>query len=283
MGFRDSEARPSNEASAIMGINNTSGNLLRIRDAVVRRSGKVILDIDRFDVEEGRSLAILGPNGAGKTTFVNLVTREVMPLHRDEPPIVFRGQPRMTLADTKRCTGIVSSSMQKQISVPLPAIEIVIGGLYGSLGIPLRAKATESQHAKAMHVLEELGIADLADRKMNTLSTGQARRVLVARAMVHDPDILIFDEPCSGLDPQGMYWLRRTMSKLAEDGRTILLVTHYPEDIVPEIEDVLLLKDGRVYARGPKKELLTTECMRKLFDVPLEVVKTNRDTYLLEL
>lgn len=257
--------------------------LLCLRDVEVRRSGRTILEVDELDIREGESVAILGPNGAGKTTFVNLLTREVFPLHRDDPPVVFRGDPRMTLAETKRCTGVVSSSMQKQIQVPLPAIDIVMGGLFGSLGIPLRATATPQQRDKALAAMASLGIADLAEREMRTLSTGQARRVLVARALVHEPDILVFDEPCAGLDPQGMYWLRRTMRELARSGRTIVLVTHYPEDVIPEIDDVLLLKNGRVFACGPKNATLTSERMSALFDVPLSVTRAPSGSYLLEM
>lgn len=104
-----------------------------------------------------------------------------------------------------------------------------------------------------------------------TLSTGQVRRVLVARELMSDPRILIFDEPCTGLDPEGMYHVRETMSLLAAEGRSIVLVTHYPEDIIPAIERVLLIKDAQVFADGPKCELMRDETLSELFGVPLEV------------
>jgi iron complex transport system ATP-binding protein len=93
--------------------------------------------------------------------------------------------------------------------------------------------------------------------------------VLVARELVRDPRVLIFDEPCTGLDPEGMYHVRQTMGALASEGRSIVLVTHYPEDIIPPIARVLLVKDGEVFADGPKADLLTSEVMSDLFDVPL--------------
>ena len=104
--------------------------------------------------------------------------------------------------------------------------------------------------------------------------------LMIARALVHDPDVLIFDEPCTGLDPEGMYYVRQTMSALARAGRPVLLVTHYPEDIAPEIQRLLLVRDGRIVADGPKEALLTSETMSGLFGVPLEVVRT-RDRYSL--
>ena len=113
-----------------------------------------------------------------------------------------------------------------------------------------------------------------------TLSTGQARRVLFARSLVHNPDVLVLDEPCTGLDPEGMYYVRKTMRMLAQSGRAIILVTHYPEDIIPEIKRLVLIKEGKMFDDGPKTELLTSERMTALFDVPLEVAQSG-DYYTL--
>ena len=245
--------------------------LFRIRDASVVRAGSIILHVDDFTLAEGEHLALLGPNGAGKSTFIKLLTREVMPLYRDVAPVVFRGNERPTLADIKSCFGVVSASMHEQISVHLPVIDIVCGGFFGTLGLPRGVQADASMRAAALDALEKLGIADLSARDVLTLSTGQVRRVLVARELVHDPQVLVFDEPCTGLDPQGMYQIRSTMRALAEEGRSIVLVTHYPEDIVPAIERVVLIKDAAIRADGSKRGLLTDETMSDLFDAPLRV------------
>lgn len=244
---------------------------LKLHDAVVRRAGRDILTVDSFTLAEGESLALLGPNGSGKSTFIKLITREFLPLHRENPPVLFRGNDRALLTDVRACLGIVSSTMQDQITVHLPAIEVVIGGLFGALGVPKRFEVTEAQRNQALDVMEELGIGELAQRDIMTLSTGQARRVLVARALVSDPDVLVFDEPCTGLDPEGMYYVRRTMRALVQGGRAIVLVTHYPEDIIPEVDRLVLVKDGRVFADGSKREILTDSQMSALFNVPLEV------------
>lgn len=248
-----------------------ASTLVELHDAHVRRAGREILAIERFSLAEGESVALLGPNGSGKSTFIQLITREIHPLHRDEPPVRFRGSDRYSLADIKKAMGVVSASMQDQIRVHLPAEDIVAGGLFGSLGVPMRMKVTDDQRACAREAMAELGIADVADRDILTLSTGQARRVLIARALVHDPEVLIFDEPCTGLDPAGMYHVRRTMDQLARTGRSVLLVTHYPEDIGETIDRVLLMKNGRLVADGLKGELLDSAVMTDLFEVPLKV------------
>lgn len=247
---------------------------LELCDAVVQRAGKPILTVDAFCLNEGEHLALLGPNGSGKSTFVQLITREVLPLYRERPPVLFKGRERATLEEVKQSLGVVSSSMQDQISVHLSALDVVAGGLFGTLGIPAHAEAADEARERALASLTMLGIEDLAERDSMTLSTGQARRVLIARALVHDPEALIFDEPCTGLDPEGMHYVRSSMRMLARAGKGMVLVTHYPEDIIPEIKRVVLLKDGSVYADGEKSHLLTDDVMSGLFDVPLRVKRT---------
>ncbi|MBM6773970.1 ABC transporter ATP-binding protein [Olsenella profusa] len=245
--------------------------LFQIHEASVVRAGKTILHVGDFRLAEGEHVALLGPNGAGKSTFIQLLTREVFPVWREEPPVRFRGAARPELAEVKRTLGIVSSTMHDQVRVHLPVADIVTGGLFGTLGLPLHGEVTPADRALAMDALGRLGIAELAERDVMTLSTGQVRRVLVARELVRDPQVLIFDEPCTGLDPEGMYHVRKTMGTLAAEGRSVVLVTHYPEDIIPAIRRVLLIKDGEVFADGPKERLLTSEVMSELFGVPLVV------------
>lgn len=249
--------------------------LIQLHDAEVRRNGTTILLVDDFSLAQGQSIALLGPNGSGKSTFVKLITREIVPLYRDQSPVLFQGSDRIVLADVHKQLGIVSSSMQDQMTVHLPAVEVVEGGLFGTLGLPSHVRSTEDSRDRALRAMERLHIADLADRDILTLSTGQARRVLIARALVHDPQTLIFDEPCTGLDPQGMHHVRASMSELAASGKGIVLVTHYLEDIVPEIDAVALLKEGRLISHGPKREMLTNQRISNLFDAPFIVTETE--------
>lgn len=254
-----------------MGENQAAQPLFRIHDAEVVRGSRTILHVDDFELREGEQVALLGPNGAGKSTFIQLLTREVFPVWREDPPVLFRGAARPLLSDIRSTLGVVSSTMHEQVRVHLPALDIVVGGIFGTLGLPLREEVTEAHRAAAMDALDRLGIAGIAAQDIMTMSTGQARRVLVARELVRDPRVLIFDEPCTGLDPEGMYHVRDTMRTLASEGRSVILVTHYPEDIIPAIGRVLLIKDSRIFADGPKGELLRDDVLSDLFDVPLAV------------
>ena len=246
---------------------------LALRNAVVVRAGRPILAIDELSFAEGEHVAILGPNGSGKSTLVGLITREVAPLWREEPPVRFRGQARPMLAEVRSALGIVSSTMQDQISVHLPVADIVAGGASGTLGLPFHVSEDEAARAceKATGVLSALGIADLAARDVMTLSTGQARRVLIARALANDPEALIFDEPCTGLDPEGMHHVRASMRALARAGVAVIVVTHYPEDVIPEVNRVILLKEGRVFADGPKAQVLTGAVLGSLFGIDVQI------------
>lgn len=253
----------------------TKPPLVALHDATVRIDGKVILDVEDFSLAQGESIALIGPNGAGKSTFIKLITREVYPLYHDYPPVLFKGKERVTLQEIKKTMGVVSASMQDQINVHLPVFDIVYGGLLGSLGVPRYATMTEEGKKKVSDTLEFLGITYLADRDVMTLSSGQARRVLIARALVHDPEVLVLDEPTTGLDPEGMYYIRRSMRRLIAAGKSIILVTHYPEDIIPEIDRVIMIREGKLYGDKPKAEALTTKNVSELFGVPLRILSQD--------
>lgn len=242
--------------------------LLQLSGAQVVRDGRTILSVEAFRIAEGERLAVLGPNGAGKSTLIKLLTRDILPLWVDPPPVLFRGQPRIALQDARTLLGLVSADAQDQADVVLPARDIVLGGLFGSLGVPIRVMPTPEQEQRATEALGELEVAHLAERTMSTLSTGEARRVIIARALVHDPAVLVLDEPCTGLDPHAAHNVRLALRSLARGGRSLVLVTHHVEDIVPEIERVVLVQDGRIVADGPKRELLTSERLGELFDIP---------------
>jgi iron complex transport system ATP-binding protein len=274
--FQEMKATGADNSSAPdFFANSNQPPLIQLQDAVVRRKGKEILNIESFKLHAGENIALLGPNGAGKSTFIKLITREVFPLHRDIPPVLFRGNERTTLQETKEVLGVVSSTMQDQITVHLPAFDIVAGGLFGSLGIPAMYEVTPESRKRVLDIMESLGVLNLAKQDIKTLSTGQARRILLARALIHDPEVLVFDEPTTGLDPEGMYYVRKSMRDLVAQGKSIILVTHYPEDIIPEVDRVVMIKDGKLFNDGTKAELLTSEHMTELFGVPLRIIEQD--------
>ena len=245
--------------------------LLELSDARVVRDGRTILDVGRLVLTEGEHTALLGPNGSGKSTLVGLLTRDVRPLYAEKPPVRFRGHDRWPLFDVRRVLGVVSNDLQDVHRTGLTVEDVVVSGYFGSIGLHLMQRPTAQMRARAWELMEELGIGILAERRMDTLSTGEARRALIARALVHDPPVLVLDEPCDGLDPSATHHVLQTIRGLAAAGRSLLLVTHHVDDIVPEIERVVLLRDGEIIHDGPKEQALTSGRLSALYGISVHL------------
>lgn len=249
--------------------------LLRLHDAKVKMDGRVILDVDDFVINQGERIVVLGPNGSGKSTLVKLLTKEIEPVWRETPPVLFMGQPDPSEETLIETVGLVSTDVQERMMVHRTVFDIVLGGFFGSVGVPFHIGASDEQVEQARKAIREIGIPSLSERDMLTLSTGQARRALIARALINGPALLIFDEPTSGLDPEGAWNMRQSLSALAKAGHTILVITHNVSDIMPEFDRVVMLQDAHIVADGPKEEVLTTQKLRHLFGVPITLVETD--------
>lgn len=249
--------------------------LLRLHDAKVKMDGRVILDVDDFVINQGERIVVLGPNGSGKSTLVKLLTKEIEPVWRETPPVLFMGQPDPSEETLIETVGLVSTDVQERMMVHRTVFDIVLGGFFGSVGVPFHIGASDEQVEQARKAIREIGIPSLSERDMLTLSTGQARRALIACALINGPALLIFDEPTSGLDPEGAWNMRQSLSALAKAGHTILVITHNVSDIMPEFDRVVMLQDAHIVADGPKEEVLTTQKLRHLFGVPITLVETD--------
>lgn len=244
--------------------------LLQLTDCVVVRDGRAILSVDSLTLAAGEHVAILGPNGAGKSTLIRLLTRDVRPLAHDDgsPAVVLLGHERWAIADARKVMGVVSNALQDDYAVGVPVRDTVTSGFFGSIGIYRHHTVTPEMDEKTDRLLALLGIEHLADRTMDTLSTGEARRALIARALVHDPAVLVLDEPTDGLDPSAQHHVLRAISDVARAGHAIVLVTHHVSDIVPEVTRIVTLKDGRILHDGTKAEMLADGPMSELFGFP---------------
>ncbi|MDO8963493.1 MAG: ATP-binding cassette domain-containing protein [Coriobacteriia bacterium] len=251
----------------------TGAPLLELRNAVVVRDGREILRVDSLQIEAGEHVAVLGPNGAGKSTLIRLLTRDIRPLAHDDctPAVTMLGRERWDLLEARRIMGVVSDALQDTYAIGVSVRDCVTSGFFGSVGPYHHQDVTAAMREKADERLAFLEIEHLAGRRMDTLSTGEARRALIARALVRDPMVLVLDEPCAGLDPHATWHFHRTMQRIAAAGHSLLLVTHHIEDIVPEVTRVVMLKDGSVFRDGQKGELITGDALGSLFDIPAQV------------
>lgn len=249
--------------------------LLDFRKLRVMRGQKTVLDDFSLRIEADEHVAILGPNGCGKSTLIKTITRECYPVARDESSMSILGQEAWDVFQLRTALGIVSNDLMLSCTGDACGRDVVLSGFFSSTAIYSNHLVNPGHLALANAVLSDLKISHLADRPVCEMSSGEARRVLIARALVHKPRALLFDEPCNSLDLAAQQNLRRTMSSLARSGTAIILVTHELADIVPEIQRVVLMSKGRVVADGPKEEILQVERLAALFGVSVEMARRD--------
>jgi len=253
-------------------------SVLKLTDATVLKGDVRALDGLSLTIARGQHTAVLGPNGAGKTTLINVLTRDEYPLARsnEQAPVTIFGRDTWDVFELRTKLGIVSSDWHQRLvegnSIGrITGIDAVVSGFFATRGFLLYADVTEAMREHAIAALARLDVGHLATKPMNDMSTGEARRVLIARALVTSPDALVLDEPAAGLDPVARHRFMSTVGRLARDGTTIVLVTHHVEEIIPEIDQVVLLRAGRAMAAGTKADVLTGARLTAAFDAPITV------------
>jgi iron complex transport system ATP-binding protein len=241
------------------------------------RGDKVVLHDVNLRIGAGEHVAILGPNGCGKSTLIKTITRECYPLQREGSFMTILGEDRWDVFTLRSRLGIVTNDLLALCTREFSGAEIVLSGFFSSVGVWPHHHVTAGMRTKAREALDLMEISHLEDRPVSEMSSGEARRVLIARALVHDPLALLLDEPSNSLDVLAQHELRAILRKLAAKGIGILLVTHHLADIIPEIERVILLREGRIVADGSKEQVLTPEMLRSVFGLAVELAR--RDGY----
>jgi iron complex transport system ATP-binding protein len=254
--------------------------LLEFRNLRVMRGQKIALDEFSLRIGADEHVAILGPNGCGKSTLIKTITRECYPVARDDSFMAILGQETWDVFKLRGYLGIVSNDLMLCCTGDASGIDVVLSGFFSSTAIYPNHLVEPGQKALAQAALAELGIPNLADRPVCEMSSGEARRVLIARALVHKPRALLFDEPCNSLDLSAQQNVRHTMSTLAQSGSAIILVTHELADIVPEIQRVVLMSRGRIVADGAKEDILQVERLKELFGVSVEMSRRDGHYHL---
>lgn len=243
------------------------------------------VSLNRGDIEVFRGLnlslpqnvhsLILGPNGAGKSSLIKLILRDIYPLAREDPQISILGDSASDVLALRRRFGVVSDELQHRFEGTETGLQVVASGFYASIGTWQHQRFDKAQLDDALRLMQELGVSNLAERTYKTLSTGQQRRLLLARALVHDPDYLLMDEPTSGLDPEASFHYLDLVRDLMQRGKYLVLVTHHIHEIPSEIEHVFMLKSGELFAQGKKDELLNSKTLSDLYGFSLELVERN--------
>ena len=258
----------------------TTSPLLDFHNLRVMRGQRIVLDDFSLRIEADEHVAILGPNGCGKSTLIKTITRECYPVAREDSWMKLLGRDGWDVFKLREHMGIVSNDLMLSCTGDPSGRDVVLSGFFSSTAIWPNHTVEPEKIKLADAALAELKIEHLADRPVCEMSSGEARRVLIARALVHRPGALLFDEPCNSLDLSAQHSLRQTMRSLASSGTAIILVTHELADIVPEIGRVVLMDRGRVVADGPKDEILQVERLAALFGVSVEMARRDGHYHL---
>lgn len=243
--------------------------IIEMRKVYVSKGTATLLRDVNLTIREGERLVVLGPNGSGKSSLIKTMMGE----HRHDTSVEgshvkLRGSELWNLFDVRKAFGLVSADLQVDLSRDMDCLEAVLSGFFGSVGTNRSQDIGPEMEELAFEALASVGSSHLAERRYHTLSTGEARRVLMARALVNSPEALVLDEPMNSLDLAGKRLVRAAIRKLAREGRSLVLVTHDPADIVPEMDRVIMIKDGSVFRDGGM-ELLNEENLSILYDGPI--------------
>jgi iron complex transport system ATP-binding protein len=254
--------------------------VLNLKNVSLKRNGNWILKNIDWEVLKGEHWVLFGLNGSGKTALLNVLNAYEYPT-KGSIKVLGKEFGKDPLAENlRKKIGLVSSSLQEKLHRDNNAFEIVLSGAFASIG--LYETPTDEMREKAVGLLKNLGCFDYANRDYEKLSQGERQRVLIARALMADPELLILDEPTNGLDFIAREQLLESIEKIANspDRPTILYVTHHVEEILPVFQKTLLLKQGEVFSAGETHDLISEEILSDFFGLPVFISWENGRPYL---
>jgi iron complex transport system ATP-binding protein len=251
-------------------------DFLDLRAVNVARGDRVVLQDVNLTIRAGEHVAILGPNGCGKSTLILAMTCQIYPIVRPGMQVRIFGRERWDLTQLRKHFGVVAAGL---MGAELPGertavttgLDAVTAGFFSASTLWPNLVVTAEMRARAVEALERMEATHLREQLVGTMSAGEKRRILIARALVHRPRQLLLDEPSNALDLAAQRELRETLRRLAQEGTGVVLVTHHLGDILPEIERIILMRDGRIVADGPRAELLTEARLSELFRAPVRI------------
>jgi len=240
-------------------------------DVGVRRGASLLLSSVNWTVEDSQRWVVIGPNGAGKTTALTIASTRMFPTV-GSVEILGETLGQVDIAELKPRIGFASHMLLRDIPMHEAAVDVVVTGAYAITG-RWNEEYQESDLARARDLLRAWGAEGYTDRPFASLSEGERRRVLIARALMSDPELLLLDEPGAGLDLAGREELIGLLEELSADSMapTLILVTHHVEEIPPGVTHALLLGGGTVVAAGPIGEVLTDEAMSQAYSVAIRI------------
>jgi iron complex transport system ATP-binding protein len=252
---------------------------LELQHVNVARGDNTVLHDINLSIAAGEHIAILGPNGCGKSTLIKTITCECYPLVQPETKVNIFERERWDLTELKKRLGVVSAELPGKPTLHTTGRDAILTGFFSSstLWPNLTAAITPEMRTRTDEVLHRISAVPLASKLVGQMSAGEQRRIMIGRALVASSSMLLLDEPSNALDLAAQQDLRDLLRTLAQQGTGILLITHHIADIIPEIDRIIMMKSGRIYADGPKSALLTPPTLSDLFDTQVHL--SHRDGF----
>jgi iron complex transport system ATP-binding protein len=249
---------------------------LELERVNVARGDRIVLHDVNLSIRAGEHVAILGPNGCGKSTLIFTITCQIYPIVQDGMRVRIFGRERWDLTQLRKHFGIVAagpfgSELPGERTAVTTGLDAVIAGFFSASTLWPNLHVTEEMRERAKEALERMEARHLAEQLVGEMSAGEKRRIMIARALVHRPRQLLLDEPSNALDLAAQRELRDILRRLASEGTGLVLVTHHLGDILPEIERIILMRDGRIVGDGPREELLTAPKLSELFNTNVRI------------
>jgi iron complex transport system ATP-binding protein len=244
--------------------------LIDLEHVHVARGESVVLHDVSLRIAEGESLAILGPNGCGKSTLLKTMTCEVYPLARPKTHVRILGRERWDLTELKRRMGVVSAELPGKPTLHTNGFDAILTGFFSSSTLWPNLTITPEMRERAEEIVAMVGAVKLREKLVGQMSAGQQRRVMIGRALagasLHgEVKMLLLDEPSNALDMGAQHDLREMLRALAQQGIAVVLITHHIADILPEMQRIVMMREGRIVGDAAKSELLTEERLGGLF------------------
>jgi iron complex transport system ATP-binding protein len=251
----------------------TEPDFLLMRHVNVARGENVVLHDLSLRIVNGEHVAILGPNGCGKSTLIKTLTCQCYPIVTPETELLLLGRKRWDVSQLRSHLGVVSAELPGERTPVTPGIDAVVAGFFSASTLWPNLHITADMREQAREALHLMQADHLARKLVGEMSAGEQRRIMIARALVHRPEMLLLDEPSNALDLAAQRELRQALRRIAQQGVGILMVTHHLADIIPETERVIMMREGRIFADGPKRDLIAAENLRALFGAEVSLVE----------
>jgi len=232
-----------------------------------------VLSNINISLNQGENTLILGPNGSGKSTFLKLLNRSIYPITKNNSSFKLFNKENINIWDVRKKIGFLFKEMEQRVKIGVDLYDVIISGFSGTFNSRYYNLLSEREKIKINSLINEWGLSNIIHNKFQSLSDGQKRRGLLARALVYEPKILVLDEPFCNLDIKSNIILNKNLNKLIDQSVNIVYVTHNLESILPRTNRVILIKEGKILKDGSPNELLNSKILSDLFNISIKIIE----------